>query len=307
MTKLKEKIIQKTGNILLYGLTPPKKTNTPERIQEIAQRQLQQVEDLPLDGIILYDIQDEADRTDEKRPFPFMESVDPRVYADEYLKDSTLPKVVYRCVGKYTPDDFHTILSDRKGLDTFNVFVGAASQNQIVNIKLPEAYTMRKKVNPEVILGGVAIPERHLSKHNEHLRIVEKMEQGCSYFVSQAVYNVGASKDFLSDYYYHCKKNNISLAPIIFTFAPCGSEKTLNFMKWLGVNIPKWLENDLLHSENILEESVAFCIRNAKLLHNYAREKGIPIGFNVESVSIRKAEIEASLELVKEFDKILNS
>ena len=33
--------------------------------------------------------------------------------------------------------------------------------------------------------------------------------------------------------------------PVILTFTPCGSVKTLSFMKWLGVAFPRWLENEL--------------------------------------------------------------
>ena len=30
--------------------------------------------------------------------------------------------------------------------------------------------------------------------------------------------------------------------PVILTFSPCGSQKTLAFMKWLGIAFPRWLE-----------------------------------------------------------------
>jgi len=55
-------------------------------------------------------------------------------------------------------------------------------------------------------------------------------------------------KYLLSDYYYYYYysiENNRAIAPIIFTLTPCGSLKSLEFMKWLGIDIPKWLSNDL--------------------------------------------------------------
>jgi len=95
-------------------------------------------------------------------------------------------------------------------------------------------------------VGGVTIPERHQSKGDEHLRVFgKKMAQGCSFFVSQGVYDVNASKNFLSEYYYYGLKNNIPLVPVIFALTPCGSIKTLQFMKWLGISVSKWLENEL--------------------------------------------------------------
>ena len=85
--------------------------------------------------------------------------------------------------------------------------------------------------------------------------------------------------------------------PMIVTFSPCGSEKTLDFMQWLGIAFPRWLQNDLRRSRDILETSVALAIRIGEELVEYAREHRIPLGINVESVSVRKAEIDASVAL----------
>jgi hypothetical protein len=77
-------------------------------------------------------------------------------------------------------------------------------------------------------------------------------------------------------------------------------------MEWLGIDIPKWLNNDLKHSNNILSKSIDICKTIAKELIDYSASKNIPIGFNIESVAIRKEEIEASIELVKEIKGLLN-
>ncbi|MDZ7939335.1 MAG: hypothetical protein U5M53_14115 [Rhodoferax sp.] len=39
--------------------------------------------------------------------------------------------------------------------------------------------------------------------------------------------------------------------------------------------------------------------RNWNTLQDYATTKNIPIGFNVESVAVRKVEVEASIELFR--------
>ena len=65
-------------------------------------------------------------------------------------------------------------------------------------------------------LFQVTIPERHIKYSNEHIRVVDKMKNGCRYFISQAVYNLEASK-FLSDYYYYCEILGDTMVPIIFT------------------------------------------------------------------------------------------
>lgn len=295
-----EQIKKRQSGIITYGITPPKLNNTHEKVLEIAAKQRERIAGLPIDGLIIYDIQDETARTDMERPFPFLPTLDPVDYHQNYLSGLTVPKIIYRCVGKYNPQQFQEWLTDDCNPQDLLVFVGASSKRQAVRLKLAEAYRVSRQSNPGLIFGGVAIPERHMGKNDEHLRIVDKMKNGCQFFVTQAVYNVEAAKNFLSDYYYHCETMGLDMAPVLFTVTPCGSLKTLEFMKWLGISIPRWLENDLLHSVDILDKSVSLVREVFLELYDFAVEKGIPIGWNIESVSIRKAEIEASVQLVND-------
>ncbi len=304
---LKEKIINKKPGIITYGLTPPKAVNSQEKIKEISEKQIERIKGLDIDGLVIYDIQDEKDRIEDDRPFPFIETIDPLVYSKEYLQDLQIPKIIYRCVGKYTSGEFRKLIGATTGQDIFSVFVGAASRNQKVPLRLSEAYEICKNDNPNLILGGVTIPERHMKNGEEHLRIINKLENGCKYFISQCLYNVEAAKNFLSDYYYYCKNNQIEMVPILFTLTPCGSLKTLEFMKWLGISIPRWLENDLMNSEDILNKSIATSKAIFSELFDFSMEKGIPIGCNIESVSVRKVEIEASIRLVNDIKSIISA
>lgn len=302
---LKEKIINKQSGIITYGITPPKQNNSEEKIREIAERLINRIQDVNIDALILYDIQEESDRIKEERPFSFLPTLDPVDYEREYLQDLRLPKIIYRCVGKYSREEFAQWLESDSEKDRFSVFVGAASHKQQVKLRLAEAYQLKGEIGNNLVLGGITIPERHLKQYDEHLRIVQKTENGCKFFVSQTTYNVEASKNLLSDYYYYCMLHNIEMVPILFTLSPCGSLKTLEFMKWLGISIPRWLENELVNSKDILEQSIVLEKRIFQELFNFALEKQIPIGCNIESVSIRKAEIEASVELVKEIKLML--
>jgi hypothetical protein len=65
------------------------------------------------------------------------------------------------------------------------------------------------------------------------------------------------------------------------------------------------LENELRRAHDILEKSVDLTLAGFAELHEFAREKGIPLGCNVESVSLRKEEIEASVEMVHRANAIL--
>ncbi|MEY8204212.1 MAG: methylenetetrahydrofolate reductase [Bermanella sp.] len=296
---LVQKIKNKESGIVLYGITPPKAGLGEERVAEISALQIERLQALNIDGLVLYDIQDEKSRTEVERPFPFIETLDAFDYSQQYLASLDVPKIIYRAVGKYSEAELGQFLSAASSTKNLTVFVGAASKEQSVSMNINDAYELKSKVNQQLLLGGVTISERHQSKGDEHLRVFNKIAQGCDFFISQGVYDVNASKDFLSDYYYYGLENNIPLVPILFTLTPCGSQKTLEFMKWLGISIPRWLENELLHSQDILQKSVEVSEQNYRELRRFAAEKGIPIGCNIESVAIRKVEVEASIELLR--------
>ena len=93
--------------------------------------------------------------------------------------------------------------------------------------------------------------------------------------------------------------------PIVFTFSVCGSLKTLEFLGWLGVDVPRWIQNDLRHKDDTLQASYEHSIGAARELIDYCRRMEVPFGINVESVSIRLAEIEASLDLTQELEREL--
>ena len=300
-----DKIKNRESGIILYGITPPKKGTDAEKIAEISQKQIERLQNQPVDGLILYDIQDEKSRTEVERPFPFMETLDGYTYSEQYLKGLNMPKIVYRAAGKYPKDELSDFITTASPEEYLTVFVGAAAKDQAVTLSLNEAYALRSQSNSDLLLGGVTIPERHQSKGDEHIRVFNKIKQGCSFFVTQGVYDVNASKNFLSDYYYYGLEHGIPLAPILFTLTPCGSAKTLEFMKWLGISIPRWLENELTHSDDILEKSVDYSEQSWLELKAFADEKGIPVGCNIESVAIRKVEIDASIELIQRISRSL--
>lgn len=299
---LAEKLTARSSGISLYGLAPPKKETPPDELEGIVAQQVARLQSMRIDGHIVYDIQDEAARTSEPRPFPFLPTLDPATYAHKHLERLAAPKILYRCVNRDTPETFVRWLKDQDARAApLSVLVGAPSQRAQASFSLVDAYALAHQYAPQLLVGGIAIAERHGKSANEHERILAKTERGCRFFVTQAVYDVTSTKSLLSDYALAVREKGGVPMPIILTFSPCGSVKTLSFMKWLGIAFPRWLENELRFAENPLAASLDLCERIFVEIWDYAHEKGIPLGVNVESISIRKSEIEASLEL---FDRL---
>ncbi len=301
LDSLFEKLESGSTGIRLYGIAPPKLATEPERVREIADQQVARLRALAPDGLVVYDIQDEPGRGGQARPFPFLPTVDPEVYAGDALAELAIPKIVYRCVGAQPREVFARWIDTVRAEQgrRLGVFVGAPrGRPHPPGLPLTEAYELARSA-PNLVLGGIAIAERHVAKEDEHRRMLAKQDQGCRFFITQAVYDAGSTRSLLSDYSLLLQASGRAPAPIVLTFSPCGSVRTLEFMKWLGISFPRWLENELRHSPDTLERSIELCERVFVDVQDYAREKHLPIGINVESVSIRKSEIEASTELFR--------
>jgi hypothetical protein len=300
-TPLPQLLAEARSGVLLFSLTPPRSSTTEERIKEIAEATLQRLGGLDLDGLLLYDIDDESDRNPDKRPFPYLPTLDPARYYAEHLTGWRDPVVIYRCVGKYSADELRDWMA---GVDSqvLSVFVGASSGDKPVRTTLRQAQEIRAEVRPDLPLGAVAIGARR----DEHLRMLAKQERGASFFISQVVYHVNETKNLLSDYYYECRDRGVQPRTVIFTLSLCGSLKTLEFLNWLGVDVPRWLRNSLQHASDPLTESYRQCVAIARDLIDFCEDLGVPYGFNVENVSIRRTEIEATTNLAAEVAGMLS-
>jgi hypothetical protein len=296
---LLERIRSRDDGLRFYGLTPPKRGQDSEKLRDIAARQARRIASLAPDGLVLYDLQDEAARTGAARPFPFLPTMDPLDYSRDYLAELDVPRVLYKCVGHHSRESFSRWLDAVDPRDAC-VLVGAPSRavaGPAGGFGLQAAYALAGERATPACLGGVAIAERHTRKLDEDERLASKHAAGCRFFISQTVFDAGATKSLLSDYAVRFARDGLPPVPFILSFSPCGSLKTMEFMKWLGISFPRWLENDLRHAPDILRKSVDLALQIFADIRAFAREKQIPLGINVESVSIRKEEIEASGEL----------
>ncbi|MDT7731173.1 MAG: hypothetical protein QOK45_1426 [Mycobacterium sp.] len=299
---LVDRIGDSSGEFLLFALTPPRLSSAGDRAQEIADATVARLRPLDLDGLVLYDIADEAVRNPAQRPFPFMPTLDPADFLADNLRSWSVPAIVYRAVGKYSPAELRTWLAEQDPSRVLAVLVGAASTSTQPATSLAHAQALSREANPGLVLGGVAIPERHSRRDDEHLRLLAKQEAGSRFFVTQVVYDVNAAKNLVSDYHYACAARGTAAAPIVFTFSVCGSMRTLEFLRWLGIDVPRWIENDLRHATDTLEASYRLALAAATDIIAYCRNLGISFGINVESVSIRRLEIETAVRLAERLE-----
>lgn len=287
--------------VYFIGTTPPRSSVQEEQLEQISSKLLERLKGVEADGLIVYDIQDETSRTDKPRPFPFTKTHDPRAWSKRLHCQSGKPVITYKSVSSRSSKEFSGWLNE--AWEDFGirdlVLVGSPSSDGDIKLTLPNAYDTLKTSRHNFNLGGVTIAERHAKKGDEHLRLLKKSDAGCEFFISQAVYNHQATADLISRYARACKEQDVKPKRIILTFTPCGSAKTLEFMEWLGISVPDATKHRILDSATPLDESIKICRNALEQIIEVALPLGVPLGLNIESLTNRKEEIDASIQLYK--------
>ncbi len=294
------RVRQRESGVLIYGICPPKVHTPLDKVVTSAEKLGQHLSTLDIDALVVYDVQDESARTTEERPFPFISSLDPLEYATQYLKHIPVSKIIYRAAGMFELDELSTWLEDVNRHRFFPVFVGLPSPDYVPRTTLAAAYEVwQKNYSASSVIGAVTIPERHAELKDEQHRILDKVAGGVSFFISQCVFHVEYAKRVVDDLVTACKDRGVEVPAIIFTLTICGSPKTLQFMEWLGIFVPAEIREELSASEDQIACSLRIASSIANELIGHCIARGVPFGFNIESVAIKKDEIEASLQLVR--------
>ena len=297
----REKLINSREFVFLYGTTPPRAEATEERIVGAATKLAARVRDLPLDGLVVYDVQDEGVRIAEPRPFPFLPTLDSRRYARMLNESLDLPLITYKAIQHLDQADWQRWLDETVrdyGLYTLSLVGRPSSGTGPLPMSLGQATRLAAAHPAGLTLGGVAIAERHRAGHSESERLQRKTEAGCHFFISQAVYHPETTIRLLADYAADCQRRGVAPRRIILTFVPCGRAKTLEFIRWLGVRIDPATATSILDDPAPLARSLAICRDHLRAILDQPYAAALPLGVNVESVSIYRDEIDASVELV---------
>jgi hypothetical protein len=254
---------------------------------------------LPVDGVVVYDIQDETRRTERPRPFPFIATVDPRDYARFFDR----PTIVYKSLGEIDEAGWQSWLDASRGVRLLSI-VGRPAPGRYA-LPLSRAIRVAAAHDAGFTIGGVVIAERHTAERSESARLLAKGIEGCRYFISQTVYHAPPTERLLADYLRDCRGAGVEPRRVILTFAPVGRDKTLAFLRWLGVNIAPETEREILGAARPLAQSIRICRDNLRRILDGKHAARIPLGVNVESVSINRDEIDASVDLFHALGEVL--
>ena len=296
---LSARLLDAGQSLVLYGTTPPRAGSAPEHVFTAAHKLGERLRGAPVDGVVVYDIQDESGRVEQPRPFPFAATVDPRSYSSLLREQTGLSPITYKALGQLDEAGWRAWLagSAQAGLRLVSA-VGRPTSGVRYALSLSRAVRIAAEHPAGFTVGGVAIAERHSETRSEAARLLAKGVEGCAFFISQTVYHAPPTQRLLADYLRDCRGAGVEPRRIVLTFAPCGRDKTLAFLRWLGVNVPEETARAILGAARPLERSIEICRDNLRRILDGPYAGTIPLGVNVESVSINRDEIDASVELL---------
>jgi hypothetical protein len=307
---LQHKLLDAQQFVSFYGTTAPRADLPPERVQRTADRLTERIRRLPLDGIVVYDVKEEPGRSAEPRPFPFLPTLDSRVYAKMLYERMAHPVITYKSIAGMATDAWEPWLAQTHhdyGIRFLSLVGMSSSSIDHSGISLSQATQVAAAHPAGFTLGGVVIAERHRADRPESARILHKTRNGCSFFISQAIYDAATTIQLLHDYHQQCLREGIPPTRIILTFIPSGRAKTLEFMRWLGIGIAPETMQAILDAPAPISKSIDICCENLRTILEQPYAHHLPLGINVESVSINREEIDASIDLFHALQAVLQS
>ena len=274
---LTDKLLNPSIPLTLFEIVPPA-AGKPEAI-EATVAEVRKVRDL-VDAINLPEIHDESRGTE--RTHRFIERVEPRVLGARILKDLSAEIVINRVVvHDQDPKRWFRETSEKFGIQHIVLVGGESAEIKYPGPNPMEAAALVNSAALPISLGGITIP----SRPNEADRIRSKNAAGISFFTSQILFDS-------NDIVWLIQRLNGLEARIFLSFAPVSHPRDLEFLRWLGADIPQNLDRFLLQgeagsTESCFERSLDLAQRILMDVFDNLPPDPPPLGLNVEHINQR--------------------
>lgn len=275
--KLKDKITLQSAPVILFEMVPPA-AGKPGAIQA-ALGEVKKVRHL-VDAINLPEIHDEA-RASE-RTHNFVPRVEPRVLGAPIRRELETEVVLNRVVVQQ-PDQVRWFRETREkfGLDNAVLVGGESSEIRYPGPSVLEAAEQIRAEGLPWCLGGIAIP----SRLHEAERIRRKQAASLEFFTTQVLFDS-------NDIVWLIQRLNGLEARIFLSFAPVSHPRDLDFLRWLGADVPPDLDQFLLRGEagggeSCFERSLDLAQRILMDVFDNLPPDPPPLGLNIEHINRR--------------------
>ncbi len=294
-------------NPLLFELIPPE-IDAPEKTVQNRHDKLQKLfSRVEVSGINIPEIREESAKDDDgKRRSDFKPRVAPRKYVRKLREKFDTNFVICRVVvllPAARQEDW--LLETSKDYNISNiVLVGGEKEaeaydglsvpegNRLIKQQLNRGKTEygEKNISPtNYLVGNISIASRRLDTLDEPERITYKIKHGADFFYTQIIEEPDSPIKLLEDLSPKLKEENIDPPFFFWSFAPIASQKDVDFMRWLGVKIPKKVEDRILTSPEPAEESRRWNLEIFEKLKqaNQKLPVSCPLGVNISFMGDR--------------------
>ena len=299
--RIKDKIKRPRRPVVVYEILPPREKDGT--LNSYAANISSLLSQTHIDAINIPEVRDEIGRGE--RPVKNQLRAEPREFG-KLLQDIVgIESIVNRVVvhqalekemiwfeetyNKYEIENLITVGGESRSI----TYPGPSVKKAL------EAIKQNEKLN--VLCGGISIP----SREKESLRLIEKSNNGSEFFTTQVLYDSSKIIKMISHYQKRCDEQNTFPRRLLLSFAPVSSKKNIDFLKWLGVDIPADTEEYLNEDDQIMTKrsmEIAINVLNETLKFLNENKIVVPIGLNVEH--IMSYNFQASIEMLQELARI---
>jgi 5,10-methylenetetrahydrofolate reductase len=154
-------------------------------------------------------------------------------------------------------------------------------------------------------VGNIAIPQRAGEAH----RMLAKTRAGASFFTTQLLFDSEAVREVLLRYDILCRQASLPPAAVLLSVAPITDDEDVQFVRWLGADLPDPAERTILEGEEsdavLRSGAIAVSVWEEVVRMARAERLSVPIGVNVEQISARHLEVAGGL--LSEFARRLDA
>ena len=303
--RIRDKIKKPQRPVVAYEILPPReKDGTLNSYAETISSLLSQTH---IDAINIPEVHDEVGRGDN-RPVSNQERGEPRKFG-MLLQDIVGIEAIVNRVVVHVPfeEQMQWIEETYSKYEIDNmIIVGGESSKQkypgaTVNQSLKAVSELMIDNKQNIFCGGICIPSRNKESKN----LIKKSESGAEFFTTQVLCDSVNIIKMIKNYQDRCNKIGTFPRRILLSFAPVSSQKNIDFLKWLGVEIPEDTEKYLKgRPGSMTERSLDVSIEVLNEILSYISENNlkVPVGLNVEH--IMSYNFQSSVEMLQELARI---
>lgn len=232
------------------------------------------------DAINIPEVREETRQGARRTRLP--ERVEPRVFARAIQAAAAMETIVNRVTVHETASEQSRWLKEtysEYGIRNLILVGGESHLTAYSGPSVQEMAALSRKEAPDFFLGGITIP----SRSQEVARIRQKYDQGIRFFTTQVLLDSNDIVDLIQGL------NGLDVR-LFLSFAPISDVRDVEFLRWLGVDVPKnlsWSIAQVGEPDKAVEKAIAQASKILTDVFDHLPPHPPGLGINVEQISRR--------------------